>query len=129
MENLKNQIVMEINEMNQGELVTLSNIYSREIVGDMEGEIFENEDEFFDIFFDGKVVDAIRSVCYGDYRYSDNLVKFNGYGNLESFNYMSVKQLCELPETMAEDIFNNFNEFQFLFSSELNELINQVEIQ
>lgn len=129
MENLKNQIVSEINEMCQSDLVALNNIYSREIIGDMEGEIFENDDEFFNLFFEGKVIEAVQCVCYGDYRYSDNLVKFNGYGNLESFNYMGINQLCELPETMAEDIINNYNEFKFLFSNQVDQLINQIEIE
>lgn len=127
MENLKNQIVAEINAMSQGDLITLNNIYCREIVGDMEGEIFDNDEDFFYNFFENSVISAVQCVCYGDYRYSDNLVKFNGYGNLESFNYFGINDLCELPETMAEDIINNFIEFSYMFSDELEALINEYE--
>ena len=126
MENLKKQIVNEINEMSQSDLITLNNIYAREVQFSQD-EIFENDEEFFNIFFENNVISAVQCVCYGDYRYSDNLVKFNGYGNLESFNYMSQNYLCELPETMAEDIINKFEEFEYLFSNELSEQINQYE--
>jgi len=49
------------------------------------GEIFENDDEFFDRFFT-KPQDAVRASFYGDYRFMDDYVKFDGYGNLESFD-------------------------------------------
>jgi hypothetical protein len=127
MENLKKQIVHEINLMSHSDLINLNNLYASEILGNFNDEIFYNEDEFFNTFFYENVIGAIQCVSYGDYRYSDNYVKFNGYGNLESFNFMSHAQLCELPETMAEDIINKFEEFEYLFSNELCELINQYE--
>jgi len=127
MENLKKQIVNEINLMSHSDLISLNNIYAREIQGNFDNEIWDNDEEFFYTFFENSVISAIQCVSYGDYRYSDNYVKFNGYGNLESFNYMSHAQLCELPETMAEDIINNFIEFSYMFSSELEALINEYE--
>jgi hypothetical protein len=127
MENLKKQIVTEIDAMSQSDLITLNNIFAREIQGNYDNEIFNNDEEFFYTFFENSVISAVQCVCYGDYRYSDNYVKFNGYGNLESFNYMSHSQLCELPETMAEDIINKFEEFEYLFSNELSEQINKYE--
>jgi hypothetical protein len=127
MENLKKQIVNEINLMSNSDLIILNNLYANEVQGNFDNEIFNNDEEFFYTFFENSVISAIQCVSYGDYRYNDNFVKFNGYGNLESFNYMSHAQLCELPETMAEDIINKFEEFEYLFSNELCELINQYE--
>lgn len=46
--------------------------------------VYENDDEFFETFFNGKTIDAVRAVCYGEYHYYDTYVKFNAYGNLES---------------------------------------------
>ena len=126
MKNLKKQIVSEINAMSQSELITLNNIYAREVQFSQD-EIFNNDEEFFYTFFENSVISAVQCVCYGDYRYSDNYVKFDGYGNLESFNYMSQNNLCELPQTMAEDIINKFEEFECLFSNELSEQINQIK--
>lgn len=48
-------------------------------------EAYENDEEFFDMFFTN-TIEAVRSVCYGSYDYSDDLVRFDGYGNLESFS-------------------------------------------
>lgn len=127
MENLKKQIVNEINEMSQSDLITLNNIYASEVLGNYDNQIFNNDEEFFYTFFENSVISAVQCVCYGDFRYSDNYVKFNGYGNLESFNYMSQNNLCELPETMAEDIINEFEYFEYLFSNKLCEQINQYE--
>jgi hypothetical protein len=50
-----------------------------------DGEIHENDNEFFDMFFT-KPQDAVRASFYGDYRFMDDYVKFDGYGNLESFD-------------------------------------------
>lgn len=45
----------------------------------------ENSEEFFDIFFQTKD-EVARAICYGDYNYMDDYVRFNAYGNLESCN-------------------------------------------
>lgn len=48
-------------------------------------EIFSNDEEFFSMFF-SDTMEAVRAVCYGEYRYQDEWVTFNGCGNLESSN-------------------------------------------
>jgi len=108
------KIVKLIDEMTQDELIQLNNTYCQNIGSD--DEIWDNDEEFFNVFFENKVLEAVRAVCYGEYNYSDNYVKFNGYGNLESFNYFEVKDLCELPQTMAEYIEENFSDFEYLFN-------------
>ena len=49
-------------------------------------EYYYNDEEFFNIFFGINTMDAVRAVCFGDYRYNDDYVRFDGYGNLESIN-------------------------------------------
>lgn len=49
-------------------------------------DVWENDEEFFDTFFEGKPLEAVRAAQYGDYNYTDDYVKFNGYGNLESLD-------------------------------------------
>ena len=46
--------------------------------------VYENDDVFLQIFFENRVVDAVRAVSYGDYNYMDEYVRFDGYGNIES---------------------------------------------
>lgn len=67
-------------------------------------EIYSNDEEFFNTFFNGKVLDAVRAVAYGEYNYTNDYVIFNGYGNLESFNDPSNH--VDISE-IAEDIMEN----------------------
>lgn len=62
---------------------------------------YYNDDDFFAMAFGTNVLDAVRAVCYGDYRYSDDFVKFNGYGNLISAN---MYELISLYDLYKEDI-------------------------
>jgi hypothetical protein len=68
-------------------------------------EYFYNDEEFFDIFFGINTMDAVRAVCFGDYRYNDEFVKFDGYGNLESANKCEVLAAFELyKEDIADKL-------------------------
>jgi hypothetical protein len=108
------KISKAINEMTQDELIQLNNEYCQQINAS-DDEVYSNDEEFFEVFFADKVLDAVPAVSYGDYSYSHDYVKFNGYGNLESFSYFGTDNLCELPEVLAEYIHENFSEFEHLF--------------
>ena len=45
-----------------------------------------NDEEFFEVFFHGNPMEAVRASHYGEYEYTDDYVRFNGYGNLESLS-------------------------------------------
>jgi hypothetical protein len=52
-------------------------------------EYVPNNDENLENMLSGKsVADIIRTALMGDYRWSDDFVRFNGYANLESTNYL-----------------------------------------
>ena len=53
---------------------------------DPDNQIFDNGESFFEENFSDRVMDAVRSVQYGDYNVANDYVCFNGYANLESFN-------------------------------------------
>lgn len=60
--------------------------------GSFEELCFEHNDEdFFNTYFENRVDEAVRAVCYGDYNYTDEYVRFNAYGNLESFDEWQVE--------------------------------------
>lgn len=61
---------------------------------------YNNNEDFFRTFFDNKIDEAVRAVCYGDYRYMDDYVQFNGYGNLKSASKWQVED--ELIEGVEE---------------------------
>ncbi len=112
---VKNQIIELINNMNDNQLVQLNNLYC-EHACISDGEIFSNDEEFFSMFFPnaGDGLRVAQAVFYGDYNYSHNWVKFNGYGNLQSLSIITTDELCELVETIAEFIEENPQGFKYL---------------
>lgn len=113
----KSQIIGVINAMDTDELIQLNNEYSDSIGS--EDQIFGNDEDFLSTFFANNPDSLARSIFYGDYNYSHNYIKFNGYGNLETFDYFEASDLCELVPTMAEYIaenpkyFSGFDEIDF----------------
>lgn len=49
-------------------------------------EIYYFDDEFFSMFFEGKPMEAARAASFGSLNWSDEYIRFDGYGNLESTN-------------------------------------------
>lgn len=58
-------------------------------------EVFENDEEFFETFYEESPMEAVRSALYGDYNYTDDYVKFDGYNNLESLDDYKYDRLIE----------------------------------
>lgn len=95
-------------------------------------DYYENDEYFFNDFFPGKVDDAVRAVCYGNYNYMDDYVHFNAYGNLESCSEFEYQQ--ELEDN-AEEIFDNWYELyqennvdiNYLDNDEFKELLEKYE--
>lgn len=114
---LINAITEAINTMDSRELVELNNRYC-EIANYPDNVIYENESEFFSLFKD---VEHFAQCVSDKYEYGHNYVKFDGYGNLESFNRASVHELVDLPATMAEYIAENFHDFSDMFILDIEE--------
>ena len=116
-------ILSQINEFNESQLIKLNNIYCQS-AGYYDDEIYCNDEDFFSTFYPnaGDGLKVAQAVFYGDYNYSHDYVKFNGYGNLESINYFKLSDLCELPSTMADYIEDNFSDFEHLFESNTDEV-------
>lgn len=71
-------------------------------------DYFENDEYFLNEMFRSPD-DAVRAVCYGDYHYDDDLVKFNAYGNLESCSYYEYeKELEESIDDIIENLLENY---------------------
>lgn len=68
-------------------------------------QYWENDEEFFDTFF-SNAMEAVRAACYGDYTFTDEYVKINAYGNLESTNYIQDEIEGYLDEIVDELIEN-----------------------
>jgi hypothetical protein len=97
-------IIDQINEMSESNLIQLNNIYCREnSFGD---EVWDNDDEFFNIFFPNSH-EALQRCHFGNYKWNENYVKINDYGNVESFNYFETKDLVVSVETIAQWSYDN----------------------
>ncbi len=63
-----------------------------------------NDEDFFECYFENKI-EVARAICYGDYNYTDDYVRFNGYGNLESFSeYDMIEELKDSIDEIVENL-------------------------
>ena len=84
-------------------------------------EFWENDEEFFNTFFNNPM-EAIRATYYGDYNYNDEYVKFNGYGNIDS--YSEYERIEEIKDNI-DDIVDNLIEcyYNIYINEELENLL------
>jgi hypothetical protein len=119
-EALTNLILEEINDLNESDLILLNNLYC-DSINAPDSIVYSNDGEFFDIL-NWSGLRVAQATFYGDYNYSHQWVTFDGYGNFKSYQYFTIDELVELPKVMAEYIADNYNEFESLFSSEVDKL-------
>ena len=84
-------------------------------------EVYNNDEEFFDMFFENKPAEVARAIYYGDYNYNDEYIKFNAYENLES---LSEYEYEEMLEENIEEITENLIEYAEYISIDSEELEN-----
>ena len=88
-------------------------------------EVYENDEEFFNTFFENNPMEAVRATYYGDYNFNDNYVKFNGYGNIESFSEYGYEELLkENIEEITENLIE-YVEYISIYNEELYDLLSQ----
>ena len=88
-------------------------------------EVYENDEEFFNMFFEGKPAELARAIYYGDFNYNDNYIKFNGYGNLKTYSeYGYEKLLKENIEEIIECLIE-YVESISIYNENLYELLSQ----
>ena len=61
------------------------------------------------------MMEAVRAVSYGDYNYTHDWVTYNGYGNLVTMSSVGTDDLCENIEIIAENVSENFSDYDYLF--------------
>lgn len=87
-------------------------------------DYYENDEYFFKEMFGDKVDEAVRAVCYGDYNYTDDYVRFNAYGNLDSCNQWDYEKDIE---DSAEEILENYIELiDKMWDDQLNRKIKDI---
>ena len=112
------EILNKLNELKENEnwenLMIISNECS--FYNGSTDEIHYNSEEFFNVYFENNILEAVRSVCYGDYRYTDDYVVFDGYENLESFNLYDMENYLDLDNMAYQiseenDIYENVKDY------------------
>lgn len=83
-------------------------------------EIFENDEEFFNMFFETNPQEAVRASYFGEYNFIDEYVKFDGYGNLQSSDYLD--ELMYMKDEYIEYWIENNIDFD---DAEVEEIIKE----
>lgn len=94
--------------------------------------MYNFDEEFFEMFFNGNVIEAVRAVHFGNIsNWCDEYIYFNAYGNLISMNSYEYGELLddnrkEIVETALELYQDNHlwlrNEIAELFDEYLKEV-------
>lgn len=124
LENLKNELAVIITNMDSEEIFQLNNAYCfvNNCFDDM---LYELDDNNINEIMEGKEpIEIIRMTAYGDFNYSHDYFRFDGYGNLESLSYLTSESLPDYVERVIDAILENPEEFEWLFE----DIINKVEI-
>lgn len=89
-------------------------------------DVMENDEEFFNIHFEGNPMEAVRAAHFGEYNYSDDYVRFNGYGNLESLSeYDLEREIKDEIEDIAAAIIEKRDNLSL--DDELEEILDEEE--
>ena len=63
--------------------------------GSLEDYCYEiNDEDFFNVHFT-EPMEAVRAAYFGEYKYSDDYVRFNAYGNLKSGFHVGFRTRVE----------------------------------
>jgi hypothetical protein len=110
----KEQIKDAIKDMTDHDIMELNNVFC-ELENYVDNHIYINDEDFFNTFFQERI-DIARAISYGDYRFSDEYVRFDGYGNLESIIFLDLNDLADSVENVATCVEENFKYFKHLFN-------------
>ena len=91
-------------------------------------EWYENDEEFFDMYFQGNVVDALQKAYYGNYNFNEPYVKFNNLENFESgYEYDVLDDYKDYIDEIIEALIETRDNIYITSGSILDDLINEYE--
>ena len=85
---------------------------------------YENDEDFFITFYSDDVMEAVRAACYGEYTFTDDYVRINAYGNLQSATELEVEE--ELSGYVDDFIMNLLNDEDMRGSIKLDDTLKQM---
>lgn len=87
------------------------------LTGDFEDfAVYENNEEFFDMYFADKPLELARAIYFGNYNYHDDFVCINVYGNLKTYDIFNYENtfIDYYMEDVADWLLRNVNEWDYL---------------
>ena len=120
------QLQQVIEQLNQDES-TLLQAYSEYASNNGYNSVDENDEDNINMLF-ANSHDAIRSAFYGDYNPSHAYFTFNGYGNLQSFEYLDDDNSPIDIEELAQWIVDNelYNDYDIEVTT-LEDMLSAIE--
>lgn len=89
-------------------------------------DVHSNDEEFFDMMYEGRPMEAVRAAHYGEYNYNDEFVRINAYGNLESLDeYDYEQEIKDQIEEIADMIVEKRD--NIYLDAELEEILDEEE--
>jgi hypothetical protein len=74
---------------------------------------YENDRDFFETFFYNNPFEVAMSISFGNYRYNDELVRFDAYGNLKTLSdYEYEEELFDSKEDILTELIDVWNEIK-----------------
>ena len=124
----KEMLLNEIKELLLNDMDTL-----KDVVRELDGwngcldylNVYNNDEEFFDIFFANNPAEVARAIYYGDFNYNDEYIKFNGYGNLETLSEYDYEELLKENVEEVIDCLIKYVEHISIDNEELDDLLSQ----
>jgi len=104
-EEKKKDVMTQINNMDYNDIINLHNEYCDDN-NSMDNYIYINDDGFFQDFYGDNVIEAVRAVSYGDYNYSHEYLRYNGYGNIVSFDGYMYAEAVDV-DALADWVLDN----------------------
>lgn len=124
---LNKQLAQVIETLKQSATSDLISIYNEYAETNSYESVYDNDELILDDMFTSHY-DAIRSAFYGDYNPSHAYFTFNGYGNLQSFEYLGCDNCPIDIEELAQWIVDNdlFNDYDIDVTT-LDDMLNSIE--
>ena len=87
---------------------------------------WENDEEFFQTFYANNIDEAVRAVCYGDYTYTDDYVRIDVYGNLESANESDIEEeIGYYAADIIDRLIDGYENYEEYIPEELKTMLQQ----
>lgn len=99
---------------------TLLMAYNEYCIENLYEEFLDNDEEIFQMYFKN-MTDIIRATQYGEYNFLDAYVRFNGYGNLDSYDSIEVEEEIKADHNFIEYMIIWKEDYDFLEMEELFE--------